>query len=203
MPLRYPLLRFAFGLACLGPLGCGGDDTNGGSSTTATTSTGPVGTEPRGGVNMEVYATPEQTCPPGNIHVDMGNLKAFPPVVVVDGFEGAHVACNVAPAQGTAFAATGTITVGATTFSFGDLTTDGTSATGSVSFIDAASGEPYSSTGGKQPCVFQFAPGTDQGVEAGRVFVGFDCSDLVNTADANQRCSSRYGYVLVENCGME
>ena len=177
---------------------CSDETGTGTSSGQGTGGGGPDGTERHGAVNMEVYATAEQTCPAGNVHIDVGNLKSDPPVVAIDGFDGASIACDVVP-MGKAFAASGEISVGAVQFGFGDLTTDGTSAIGNASFTDAA-GTHYASHTAK-PCVFQFAPGTAQAVSAGSLWVQFDCSSLVSDTDATQACSSRYGYLLVENCG--
>jgi hypothetical protein len=165
----------------------GGDDGGGGGS-------GPVA---QGAVNMEVYATPAQTCPPGNVHIDLGNAQSSPQVKVIDGEDGAQVLCTVAPA-GAELDASGSIQRGNLRFQFAVLT-GGQSATGSVGFLDPASGAAYSSPEGS-PCVFQFAPSSGQGIEAGRIWVQFDCANLVNEQDPAAACSSRYGYLILENC---
>jgi len=183
-------------MALMLALGCS-DETKSSASGHGSGGTGPSGTEPRGGVNTEIFATPEQSCPPGNVHLDVGNLKTNPPEKEVDGFAGASIACSVVP-MGESFAASGEIAQGDVHFRFGDLTTKGDSATGSVSFESA--GVRYASTTAK-PCVFQFAPSTEQAVSAGSLWVQFDCSSLVSDADASKACSSRNGYLLVENCG--
>ena len=154
---------------------------------------------PRGAVNMEVYASEAQTCPPGNLHVDMGNPRTDPPLQVEDGRGGATVACTVSH-SGSQYAANGTITKGDASFSFSDVVIDDDlpSALGMVAFVDA-DGVQYQSQSAK-PCVFQFAPQTEQGVVAGRIFVQFDCTSLVSAADPANDCSSRYGYVLVQGC---
>jgi len=171
------------------------------SESAGTSSTGgPSPTAPEGAVNMEVYATPVQSCPPGNFHIDIGNTKTMPPALVVDGWESATVSCAVIPMSGK-FAASGAVKQGALDFSFQDVLTDGSSAIGTVSFVDPsakASGR-YTSPG-SMPCVFQFAPGTGQGVSTGKVWMQFDCSSLVSEVDATKSCSSRYGYVLVDRC---
>jgi hypothetical protein len=153
---------------------------------------------PTGAVNMEVYATETQDCPPGNVHIDIGTVNAAPPVVLEDGEDGAAIACSVVP-DGNKLRASGSLKRGMVAFSFSDLVTDGSSAIGSVAFTDPASGVRYASVDGK-PCVFQFAPGTAQGIQAGKVFVQFDCSNLVSDADASKACSSRYGYVTLSHC---
>jgi hypothetical protein len=165
-------------------------------SSSGETDPGPPG--PTGAVNMEVYATETQDCPPGNVHIDIGAVNAAPPVVHEDGEDGAAVACSVV-AEGSKFNASGSLKRGMIAFGFSDLVTNGSSAIGSVEFTDPATGVRYAATDG-MPCVFQFAPGTAQGVEAGKIFVQFDCSNLVSDADATKACSSRYGYVTLEHC---
>ncbi len=147
---------------------------------------------------MEVFASSEQSCPPGNVHIDIGNVKTAPPTTVTDGQDGAQVVCAVVP-DGDKLAASGSIARGAIAFSFEGLVTAGESAIGSVGFRDPASGAAYASPAGS-PCVFQFAPGTDQGIAAGRVSVQFDCSNLVIEQDPAAACSARYGYLLLEGC---
>jgi hypothetical protein len=190
-------LLLAAGAALLLPLAsCSDDDGGGGGSSGG----GEGGSAPRpsGAVAMEVYATMEQTCPAGNVHVNIGHVQSAPPALVVDGEEGAAVSCSVVP-SGDKLEASGAIEQGPLAFSFGGLITDGTSAVGEVTFRDPATGVRYASPAAS-PCVFQFAPNTDQGVSAGWIWVQFDCSALVSEADPAASCSSRYGYVLLENC---
>jgi len=168
------------------------------SETQGVSSTGPSPTAPEGAVNMEVYATPEQTCPPGNFHVDIGNTKVTPPALLVSGEGGVTVTCAVV-AQGAKYQASGAIKQGSLDFSFQDVLTSGGSATGTVSFVDPKGSGRYTSVA-SAPCVFQFAPSSAQGIGAGQVFVQFDCAALVNEADATKSCSSRYGYVALDRC---
>jgi len=172
---------------------CGGDDTTGTSSTG-----GPSATAPVGAVNMEIYATPDQTCPIGNAHVDIGNSRVTPPELATDAYEGAVVTCKVV-ATGMGFSASGAIKKGSLDFAFEGVTSSGESAIGTVTVKDPATGDSYQSPAGA-PCVFQFAPGSGQGLEAGKAWMQFDCSSLVSEKDATHSCSSRYGYVLVDRC---
>lgn len=172
---------------------CGGDDPTGTSSTG-----GPSTTAPEGAVNMEIYATPEQTCPMGNIHVDIGNSRVSPPELAVDAYEGAAITCKVV-ASGMGYTASGAIKKDSLDFAFEGVTSTGESAIGKVTVKDPATGESYQSPDGA-PCVFQFAPGSGQGIEAGKAWMQFDCSSLVSAKDATLSCSSRYGYVLVDRC---
>lgn len=154
---------------------------------------------PRGALNLEVYAADQQTCPPGNVHLDIGTVNASPPIFVYDGISGAGVTCTVKP-TGQGLGVTSHLTNASNDVSVTDMITDaGVSAVGIVRFVEPASGAVYSSPI-NQPCVFQFAPGTDQTIEAGRVFVQFDCGHLVNEADATQECAGRYGYLHLEGC---
>lgn len=173
---------------------CSHDETTGSSSTGG----GPDPNGPAGAVNMEVYSTPDQTCPPGNFHIDVGNTKITPSELVLNGESDTTIACSVIPTSGK-FATTGSIKQGDLDWSVKDLLTDGTSATGTVSFVDPSGSGRYTSSM-THPCVFQFAPGSKQGISTGDVFVQFDCSDLVSEADATKSCSSRYGYVQFERC---
>lgn len=172
---------------------CSSDERRG--SFTEETTAAP---KPAGAVNMEVYATAVQTCPPGNIHIDIGNNSASPPLVYEDGQDGAAVTCAVL-SDGSKFHAEGNISKGAFSFSFRDVVTDGASAVGHVEFTDPASGAVYASTD-LSPCVFQFAPSSEQGISAGKIFVQFDCSNLVSSMKSSDACSSRYGYVRLEYC---
>ena len=185
---------FAFALP-VGLLGCSGDTTIPGGSSTGE---GPSTTAPEGSVNVEIYATPAQKCPVGNVHIDLGNSKVEPPKVVVDAWEGASVTCSVT-ATGSGFAASGTLKKGALSLTFKDVLSDGASSTGTISFKDPAGAATYTSTAAA-PCVFQFAPGTKQGIDSGKAYMQFDCASLVNDADPALSCSARYGYVLVDRC---
>ena len=194
-PASASFFAFAFALPA-GLLGCSGDiaTTAGGSST----GEAPSATAPEGAVNVEIYASSEQTCPVGNVHVDVGNSKLQPPKVEVDAFEGASVVCSVT-ANGDGFTASGTLKKGPLSLTFKDVLSSGMSTTGTISFKDPAGAATYTSPAGT-PCVFQFAPGTSQGIEAGKVYMQFDCTSLVNDADPKLACSARYGYVLVDRC---
>jgi hypothetical protein len=185
---------FAFALSA-GLVGCSSDTASGSASSTGE---GPSATAPEGAVNVEIYATPEQTCPVGNVHIDLGNSKVEPPKLEVDAWQGASVTCAVT-ATGSGFAASGTLKKGAYSLTFKDVLSDGGSATGTISFKDPAGSATYTSPA-TAPCIFQFAPGTTQGLDSGKAFMGFDCSSLVNDADPKQACSARYGYVLVDRC---
>ena len=188
------LVLFAFSISA-GLLGCSSDT---GSPSGSGTGEGPSTTAPQGAVNVEIYATPEQTCPVGNVHIDLGNSKVEPPKLEVDAWEGASVKCSVA-ATGMGFGASGTLKKGAYSLTFKDVVSDGGSATGTVSFKDPAGSATYTNPTAT-PCIFQFTPGTTQGLDAGKAFMQFDCSALVNDADPKQSCSARYGYVLVDRC---
>jgi hypothetical protein len=191
-------------LACLVSLlllsACSGDDTSTAAATGSSGGGSGPSTEPQGAFNVEIYATMAQTCPPGNVHIDIGNTKLVPPTVVVDGVDGATVSCKVAQ-MGESFAASGEIKAGTSHVSFADVLTDGGSATGTVTFDDPATATQYVSSTAL-PCVFQFAPGSGQEVSAGRIFVQFDCSDLVSAANPADTCSARYGYAYFENCDL-
>jgi hypothetical protein len=178
-----------------GLLGCSGDTTN---SSGTSAGAGPSTTAPEGAVNVEIYATPEQTCPVGNVHIDVGNTRVEPPKLEVDAWEGASVVCAVTP-SGAGFAASGTLKKGGLELTFRDVVSDGASATGTISFKDPAGAATYTSTA-KAPCIFQFAPGTTQGLDAGKAYMQFECGSLVNDADPTRSCSSRNGYVFVDRC---
>jgi hypothetical protein len=172
-----------------------------GSGTTSADDGGKGEPKPTGAVNMEVYATEEQSCPPGNIHIDIGVVNASPAKTVTDGEDGAKVSCAVGP-SGSVLSASGSIEKGAASFAFSVAVESGKpSAVGEVAFTDPASGVRYAS--GMSPCLFQFAPGSGQGIEEGEIFVQFDCSALESEADPKLACSSRYGYVRLESCSKE
>lgn len=174
---------------------CGSDDIK---IKETTGDPGPTDPEPTAAVSLEIYATQEQMCPVGNIHIDVGVWNAAPPVFSVNGEDGAVIACSVKPGIAGKFDASGSVDVGKSSFAF-QVSTDGTSAVGEVEFDDPATGTHYKSNA-MSPCVFQFAPGTLQGVKAGELFVQFDCANLINETDATATCSSRYGYIRIFNC---
>lgn len=192
-PMRTWSLALSVLAAAVSLAGCGGDDTGATSGSTTGGSTAP-----QGAVSVEVYRNDQQTCPYDSLLLEIGNVKASPPKLVVDGEAGAAITCSVAP-MGEAFAANGSLGIGKKALSFGDVLTDGGSAVGSIRFQDPDTGAGFASAAA-EPCVFQFAPSSDQGVAPGRVFVQFDCPALVSEADPTVVCSSRYGYVLVDRC---
>lgn len=200
------LSRLALALASAAVVaGCSSSDdglfgANGGSGTTgagggAATQTGGGGGA-RAALNVEIYAQPEQKCPAGNVHVDVGNASASPPELVADGQGGVHVACTIG-ADGDSFTITASITDGPRSFVLDGLVTNGGSAIGHVRLTDPASGVAYESTE-KRPCLFQF--GSGQGVDADHLDVGFDCSSLESKAEKGKECSSRYGKLRLEGC---
>jgi hypothetical protein len=172
-----------------------------GSGTSSSDDSGNGDPKPTGAINMEVYATEEQSCPPGNIHVDVGAVNASPAKTVTDGEDGAKVACAVVPSGGL-LSASGSIEKGSASFAFAVKVESGKpSAVGEVAFTDPGSGVRYASA--MPPCLFQFAPGSGQAIKEGEIFVQFDCPALESAADPNDACSSRYGYVRLENCAKE
>ncbi len=180
----------ALAAACVAGCSSGGEAANG--------STGDAGAVARGAVDLEVYATEEQSCPPGNVHVDIGHVTTSPPDMLAHGVDGARVECAVVQNE-EKFAASGTVARGAASFSFRDVVTAGASAIGHVEVVDPASGIRYASSEA-HPCLFQFSATSGQGIGAGRIDVGFDCSDLVSAADPSKSCSSRYGSLRLEAC---
>jgi hypothetical protein len=198
MTLRLSSAPSAFAFAFALPLAliaCADDDRR---SSSSSPSTPPADPGPTGAVNLELYGTELQDCPIGNVHVDIGNVSSAPPVTFEDGKDGAAVACSVLPEAGK-LRASGSIAHEAKAFSFRDVLTEGKSAIGFVTVSDPGSGAVYAAPDAK-PCIFQFAPGSTQGIEAGRIVVQFDCSSLVSAANAAHECSLRYGYVLLEHC---
>lgn len=185
-------LVFGFAIALAG---CADADP---VSLTSSSNGPPPDPGPTGAVNLEIYETEIQTCPVGNVHIDIGNVSSAPPVTFENGKAGVAVACAVLPEAGK-LRASGSLAQGAKVFSFRDVVTDGSSAIGFVKVADPATGTEYATPDAK-PCVFQFAPGSLQGVEAGKILVQFDCSSLVSAADPAHECSLRYGYVLLEHC---
>jgi hypothetical protein len=189
------ILRLPFALAALLLLTACSDDRRRKSSSSSSTSEDPG---PTGAVNFELYGTELQSCPVGNVHIDIGNVSSAPPVTFEDGKDGARVACSVMP-EADKLRAEGTIEHGGRDFSFRDVVTDGKSAIGFVTTSDPATGTVFAAPDSK-PCIFQFVPGSSQGIEAGRIVVQFDCSSLVSAANPAEECSLRYGYVLLEHC---
>ena len=178
--------------------GAQGDGATGASADAGGAADGGGSNGPRGAVNLEIYAQPERDCPAGNVHVDVGNSTASPPVLVADGEGGAHVACTIA-VDGDKYSVTGKIVDGPRSFEVDQLVTDGSGAVGRVRVADPASETPYESTK-DHTCLFQFAAGDGQGVDAKQIYVGFDCSELQSTEDHKKACSSRYGKLRFEGC---
>jgi hypothetical protein len=183
--------------------GCS-DETESAAATTGASTTGPTGSERFGAVNLEIYAQPMQTCPVGNVHIDIGNVKTEPPQTVSDGFAGASVTCTVAQVA-LQFVASGSIVQESgdpqksRDFSFSGLETEGVSGLGMVAIKDPADGTKYESNMDK-PCVFQFIESAGHSVTPGRISVQFDCTQLVSEANSADTCSLRFGYVLLDKC---
>lgn len=185
--------------------GCS-DDTESAAAagTTGGSTTGSTGSERIGAVNLEVYAQAMQTCPVGNVHIDIGNVKTEPPQTVNDGFSGASVTCTVAQVA-LDFVASGSIVQDrddpqeSLDFSFTGLDTKGVSGLGMVAIKDPADGTKYESTMAN-PCVFQFIESANHSISPGRLSVQFDCTEIVSEANSADTCSVRFGYVLLEKC---
>lgn len=184
--------------------GCSDDTESAATGTTGASTTGPTGSERFGAVNLEVYAQPMQTCPVGNVHIDIGNVKTEPPTTVSDGFSGASVTCTVAQVA-LDFVASGSIVQEgddpqkSRDFSFSGLDTKGVSGLGRVAIKDPADGTKYESTMAN-PCVFQFIESANHSISPGRISVQFDCTEIVSEANSADTCSIRFGYVLLDKC---
>ncbi|WP_437574652.1 hypothetical protein [Sorangium sp. So ce887] len=123
--------------------------------------------------------------------------------MLADGEEGATVDCSVT-GSGT-FAVTGRAKNSATATEI-RVKIDGISptatrempATGSVSFSSArTSGIAFTSTTEEQ-CTFWFDPESEQGVDAGKIWVAFECTAVKSGRDI---CEIRLGTLSFDSCG--
>lgn len=181
-------------------LGCSSGDANPAGGATSQ----PSGR--KGAVNVEIYESQGQSCPLGNVHLDIGSVNSSPVAEVADG-EGATITCRVAEGQsgsgdaGPPFAASGSLAQGSVSFRFANVTATAStpSATGEVVIRDPNAGGEYAS----QSCVFEFLATQGDQIGPGMLHVEFQCGTLASAADPAKTCAARNGYLLLEACDLK
>lgn len=121
--------------------------------------------------------------------------------VVVDGVEGATVACSVAGAGTGPYSVTGEIVQGSNALNFtipaiSKTATEAMPAEGSVSYRSVITADTYSSA--QMPaCQFYFKSGTPETVDPGKIWVAFRCDKVLALPS---ECALGESYILLENC---
>ncbi|WP_437792931.1 hypothetical protein [Sorangium sp. So ce693] len=156
---------------------------------------------PRGAYTMN-FADPGADCSAPGHRAILGEVSSDQKVrLVTDGEDNASVDCSVsgsgtfsvsAVAKNPAEAAEIHVKIDA----ISPAATQDAPATGSISFSSAKTGGQtfYSDTAA--PCKFWFAG--KQGVDAGKIWVGFECPAMLNEGEI---CQLRLGVLAFDSCG--
>ncbi|KYF64664.1 hypothetical protein BE11_49245 [Sorangium cellulosum] len=163
----------------------------------------PAPPTPRGAFSMN-FADPGASCNAAGHLATLGDVTAAQRVrVLTDGEEGATIDCSVtgsgtfkvsAHAVNPATAAEIRVNIPAIT----PAATQEMPATGSISFSSAKTGgEPFVSDPA-DPCQFWFVPESEQGVNAGEIWVVFECPAMLNDGYS---CELRRGALAFDGCG--
>ncbi|WP_437324115.1 hypothetical protein [Sorangium sp. So ce381] len=156
---------------------------------------------PRGAYTMN-FADPGADCSAQGHRAVLGDVSATQKVrLVTDGEDDASVDCSVsgsgtfsvsAVAKNPAEAAEIHVKIDA----ISPAATQDAPATGSISFSSAKTGGQtfYSDTAA--PCKFWFEG--KQGVDAGKIWVGFECPAMLNEGET---CQLRLGVLAFDSCG--
>ncbi len=116
-----------------------------------------------------------------------------------DTVRGAIIQCAVTP-NGAGFTAAGILDNGAghhLDFKI-DSVTAGMPAQGTIGFRSAKTVNTYRSPSGK-PCTFSFSAAQAPQLAAGRIWIDFKCSDVVDVS-RDSACSIASGTVAMQNC---
>ncbi|WP_437808675.1 hypothetical protein [Sorangium sp. So ce1078] len=163
----------------------------------------PAPPTPRGGYSLN-FVKPGASCNVSGHSEILGDVTAAQKTqVLADGEESASVDCSV---SGSGSFDVSAIVGNSATATELRVKIDGISpaatrempATGSVSFSSAkTSGIPFTSTTDEQ-CQFWFEPESKQGVDAGKIWVVFECPAV---RSGQYICEIRRGVLALDSCG--
>ncbi|WP_437671327.1 hypothetical protein [Sorangium sp. So ce131] len=156
---------------------------------------------PRGAFRMN-FADPGAACSTAGHLAQLGSVDgSHKDRVLADGEEDATVSCTVSGSGSFSVSAraTNTATAQSITVNISSISPDATEdapATGSVSFSSVATaGDTFVSS--PDPCNFWFIPESGQGVDAGKIWVAFECPAVTNEG---QTCQIRNGFLAFDSC---
>jgi hypothetical protein len=195
-------ILFFFGLlALLTACGGGGEGGNGGStSSSSLSSSGIVPAVADGAFTLTTIQDDPLACMIAGHTASVGAIDAATrTMVVTDGMGGSHVTCSVAGTS--SFAVHGTLDDTGNSGSYFEIlipdiapgASQGAPASGTLSFSAPwTAGNPYSGS-----CDFYFTTGTQETVDAGKVWVTFECAAVTS---GGSTCPVKIGYAIFENC---
>ncbi len=164
----------------------------------------PAPPTPRGAFTLN-FADPGASCTIRGHRAYLGEVNEIEKTrVVADGESSAKVSCSVsgsgtfsvyANARNAQTAQEVTINIAAIT----PGATEDAPATGSVAFNSAESSGKVFVSDPKDPCRFWFEPDSDQGVDAGKIWVAFYCPTM--KSDQNSGCRIVNGIAAFDSCG--
>ncbi|AUX45991.1 hypothetical protein SOCE26_074940 [Sorangium cellulosum] len=156
---------------------------------------------PRGAFRMN-FADPGGDCSTAGHLAELGSVTGtHKDQVLADGEEDVTVSCTVSGSGSFSVSAraTNAKTAASITVSIGSIAPDATQdapATGSVNFSSVqTAGDTFVAS--PEPCNFWFIPESGQGVDAGKIWVAFECPAVRNEG---QVCQIRNGFLAFDNC---
>ncbi|AUX35577.1 MULTISPECIES: hypothetical protein [Sorangium] len=163
----------------------------------------PAPPTPRAAYSLN-FVKPGASCNVGGHSEVLGEVTAARRLrVVADGDEGASVDCTVTGSGSFDVSATlkNSATATQVRIKIVDISPGATKempASGSVSFSSAkTSGTTFTSTTDEQ-CQFWFDAESEQGVDAGKIWVVFECPSVT---DGQYTCEIRRGALALDSCG--
>ena len=141
------------------------------------------------------------SCPQGSHQSELGVVSAIARSgVVVDGTNNTQVRCTVSGSGSFKIDARAT-QVDSLTLNVPSISPSATQAapaTGNVAFLSAETAGNQYSAPSETPCQFWFQQGTPQSVGAGKVWLTFQCPQVID-GNGNQ-CRITESFALFENC---
>lgn len=159
----------------------------------------PVPPTPQGAWSVAMVNPDPLECLITSHNADVGSISVDKrDIIVVDGVDDAAVDCSVT-GKGP-FAVHGSASQNGNSL---EILIDGMPkdaspdkpASGQAVFASVkTAGEGYQSLA---PCNFYFQPDTQEGVEPGKIWVAFNCPEVVS---GQSKCEIKQGYAIFENC---
>ncbi|KYF95646.1 hypothetical protein BE17_49235 [Sorangium cellulosum] len=163
----------------------------------------PAPPTPRGAYSLN-FADPGASCNTSGHSETLGEVTAASRTkVLTDGEEGATVDCVVSGSGTFSVSARARNSATATEIrvdidSISPSATAEMPATGSISFSSARTGGETFVSDPEDPCRFWFVPESEQGIDAGKIWVVFECTSMLNEGYS---CELRRGALAFDSCG--
>lgn len=162
----------------------------------------PVPPTPRGAWSVS-FISPNANCPVSGHNAKVGDVTDHTKErVIVDGEDNVSVDCTVSGSGSFNVSANAIDNANGLAFT---MAVEGISpsatldkpATGGVSFSSPTTGGEPAQSNSMDPCIFYFIPDSGEGIDAGKIWVAFQCPSMQLDMGT---CAIQQGYAIFENC---